>query len=117
MAPFSAAQAVDMAWKHYQAGHLQQAAQLCGQVVQADSRHVGALHLLGLIAARTGRDDLAIGYLEAALRLQPDLADAHNILGIVRIKQRRLAEAVASFRQALRPVRTSPRRTATWVMP
>ncbi len=102
MAPFSAAQAVDMAWKHYQAGHLQKAAQLCGQVVKADSRHVGALHLLGLIAARTGRDDQAIGYLEAALRLQPDLADAHNLLGIVRIKQRRPAEAVASFRQALR---------------
>jgi protein O-GlcNAc transferase len=102
MAPFSATQAVDMAWKHYHAGHMQQAAQLCGQVVKADSRHVGALHLLGLIAARTGRDDLAVGYLEAALRLEPDLADAHNLLGIVRIKQRRPAEAVASFRQALR---------------
>ena len=70
MAPSTPTQAFDMAWKHYQAGRLQQAEQLCRQVVQADASHVDALHLLGLIAARTGRDDLAFDYLDAAAAAQ-----------------------------------------------
>jgi protein O-GlcNAc transferase len=98
----SVPQAFDLAWKHYQAGRMQQAEQLCRQIVQADASHVDALHLLGLIAARTGRNDQAVDYLNAALRLKPDFADAHNILGVVLVNQRKLAEAVGSFRQALR---------------
>ena len=77
------ATAFDAAWRHYQAGQLPQAEQLCRQIVQADAGHVEAWHLLGLIAARTGRDDLAFDYLHAAVRLRPDFADAHNVLGIV----------------------------------
>ena len=106
-----------MAWKHYHAGHLQQAAQLCGQVVKADSRHVGALYLLGLIAARTGRDDLAIGYLERSCGSSPISPTAHSILGNVGIRQGKLPEAVASFREAVRARPDSPWRMATWAMP
>ncbi len=102
MAPISSTQSVDMAWKCYHAGDLPRAEQICRRVVDVDGSHVGALHLLGLIAARTGRDDLAGDYLNAAVRLAPDFADAHNILGIVLARQRKLAEAEASFRQALR---------------
>jgi protein O-GlcNAc transferase len=102
MDPLSGPQAVDMGWKRYQAGDLQQAEQICRQIVQMDGSQVDALHLLGLIAARTGRDDLARDYLNAAVRLKPDFADVHNILGIVLAKQRKLVEAEASFRQALR---------------
>jgi protein O-GlcNAc transferase len=102
MAPSSSPQAVEMAWKHYQAGHLQQAEQICRQIVQADGSEAEVLYLLGLIAARTGRDDLARDYLNAAVRSKPDLADAHNVLGIVLVKKRMPAEAVASFRQAVR---------------
>jgi protein O-GlcNAc transferase len=102
MAPLSSRQMVDLAWKRYQAGQLDQAEQICQQSVQADGSQFDALYLLGLIAARTGRDDLARDYLDAALRLKPDFADAHNILGILLVKQRKLAEAVECFRQALR---------------
>jgi protein O-GlcNAc transferase len=102
MAPSATPQPLDIAWKRYQEGHLLAAEQICRQIVQADATRVDALHLLGLIAVRTGRDDLAREYLEAAVRLKPDFAEAHNILGIVLVKHRKLAEAVASFRQALR---------------
>jgi protein O-GlcNAc transferase len=98
----SVPQAFDMARKCYRAGQLQEAERLCRQIVQADAGHVDALHLLGLIAARTGRDELAIDCLRAALRLKPDFADVHNLLGIVLVNQRKLSEAVASFREAVR---------------
>ncbi len=98
----SVPQAFDMAWKDYQAGRLQEAEQLCQQIVQADASYVEASHLLGLIAARTGRNDQAVDYLNAALRLKPDFAEAQNVLGIVLVNQRKLAEAVGCFRQAVR---------------
>ena len=99
MDAYSSPIVVDMAWKRYQEGRLQLAEQICRQVVQADGSEVDALHLLGLIAARTGRDDLAFDYFRAALRLKPDFADAHNDLGIELATQRKLAEAVDSFRR------------------
>jgi protein O-GlcNAc transferase len=95
-------QAFRMAWDHFKAGRLPQADQLCRQIVQADTGHFGALHLLGLIASRTGRNDLAIDDFKAALRLNPDFAEAHTDLAIELATQRKLAEAVDSFRQALR---------------
>ena len=102
MAPFSSRQMVELGWKRYQDGQLDLAEQICKECVQADGSQFDAVYLLGLIAARTGRDDLARDYLDAALRLKPDFADAHNILGILLVKEHKLAEAVDSFRQALR---------------
>src|SRR5262249_14224034 len=48
-AMISIQQALDMAWKHYQAGNLRQAEQLYQQILQVDPNQVDALHLLGLI--------------------------------------------------------------------
>src|SRR5579875_1395691 len=77
------ATAFDTAWRHYRAGQWPQAEHLCRQVIQADAGQAGAFHLLGLIAARTGRDDLALDCLHESVRLDPDLAEAHNLLGIL----------------------------------
>jgi protein O-GlcNAc transferase len=100
-AKISVPQALDMAWKHVQAGQWQQAEKLYLQVLQMDPNQVDALHFLGLIAAQTGRNDLAIDYLKAALRLKPDFAGAHNNLGNVFLIQGKFPEAVASFQQAV----------------
>jgi len=98
----SVPQALAMAGQHYQAGHWQQADQLCRQILQLDANQVHAWHLLGLIACQTGRDNLAVDYLQGALRLKPDWAEAHNNLGNVFIIQKNLPQAVASYQQALR---------------
>jgi protein O-GlcNAc transferase len=95
-------QALEMAWKHFRAGQLQEAEQLYRQILQVDPNQVDAWHLLGVIAAQTGRYGLAIECLSAALRLQPDLAQAHNNLGNVFASRRQWSAAVASYQQALR---------------
>jgi predicted O-linked N-acetylglucosamine transferase (SPINDLY family) len=97
----SIAQAFEMARKSFEAGDWPQAERLCRQVVQAAPGHSGGWYLLGLIAARTDRNDLAIDCFRAAIRLEPDLADAHNSLGVALARQRKTAEAVACFRQAV----------------
>jgi tetratricopeptide (TPR) repeat protein len=51
---------------------------------------------------QTGRRDLAIECLQAAIHEKPDIPEAHNNLGMVLAQEGRLAEAAACFRQAVR---------------
>jgi tetratricopeptide (TPR) repeat protein len=95
-------QAFDVGKQHYQAGRWAEAEQQFQDILRVDPNHVDALHLLGVIAGRTGRHQLAADYLQAALRLKPDFAAAHNNLGRVFILHGQLAQAVECFRQAVR---------------
>ena len=135
MSMFTIAQAFDLAVQHHRAGRAPQAEQFYRHVLLVEPQHVGALHLLGLLAHQVGRSDLAIDYISQALRLQPDLAEAqqpgngackarkadgsgcllpavaalkpefakaHNNLANAFRQQGKLAEAVASYQEALR---------------
>jgi tetratricopeptide (TPR) repeat protein len=93
---------LEMALHYYEAGLLKQAEELYLRILQVDPNQVDALHLLGVIAGRTGRHDLAVNYLQTALQLKPDFASCHNNLGMAFIVQGKLAEGVASFRHAAR---------------
>jgi predicted O-linked N-acetylglucosamine transferase (SPINDLY family) len=91
-----------MALKYFQSGQLQEAEQLYLEILQLDPNQVDAWHLLGVIAGRTGRANLAIEYLNAALRLKPDFAAAYSNLGNALRANGNLEEAVASYHHALR---------------
>jgi Tfp pilus assembly protein PilF len=95
-------QTFDLALRHHQAGNLQQAEELYRQILAADSNHVDALHLLGVIAGQSGRPDLAVEYIRQALALRPDFALAHNNLGEFLKDLGQLNEAIASYAEALR---------------
>ena len=60
----------------------------------------GAQHL-GEALAEAGRYPDAIRHYEAAIRLQPDLAEAHNNLGSALDRAGQLAGALAEYRRAL----------------
>jgi tetratricopeptide (TPR) repeat protein len=96
------AQSLDMAVQHHRAGRVVQAEQFYRQILVVDAQHVGALHLLGLLAHQVGRSDLAVEYISQALRLQPEFAEAHSNLGMALAKQGKLTEAVACYQVALR---------------
>lgn len=95
-------QTFDLAVLHHQGGRLPQAEQFYRQTLQADSQHVGALHLMGLLAHQVGRNDLAVEYIRQALNLRPDYAEAHSNLGMAFAEQNKLMEAIDSYQQALR---------------
>jgi predicted O-linked N-acetylglucosamine transferase (SPINDLY family) len=96
------AETLDLALQYHQRGHLRHAEQLYRQILQVDPQNVDALHLLGVIAYQVGKSDLAIDYLNQALRIKSDSAVVHYHLGIALAGQGRLVEAVASYQQALR---------------
>jgi protein O-GlcNAc transferase len=95
------AQAMALAAQNYQAGNVPAAEQICRQILEADPRHADALHLLGIIAYGAAQYDRAGEYIAAALQISEGDARFHNSLGIVRQRQGRMEEAIASYRRAL----------------
>src|SRR6202011_2495913 len=102
--PPSPDQVFAQAAAHHQAGRLAEAERLHRQVCAAHPDHFAALHRLGVVAHQLGRPDAA-DILAHAVALRPDVAEAHNDLGVVLGARGRLAEAATAFQRAaaLRP--------------
>ena len=98
----SIAELLESAWTKFRAGRLHEAEQVCLEILRKAPEQTAALHFLGLIASQTGRDDLALTYLGATVRLKPDFAEAHCNLGNVFINQKNLPGAVACYEAAVR---------------
>jgi predicted O-linked N-acetylglucosamine transferase (SPINDLY family) len=98
----SIAEAFQSGLAFHAAGDLTQAEQLCRQVLQAEPRHPGAAHLLGLIALQVGQHQKAIEFISTAIRLdgsQPQyhahLGDAHRHAGQLETSAKCYQRAVA----------------------
>jgi tetratricopeptide (TPR) repeat protein len=94
-------EAVETALAHHQAGRLAQAEQIYRQVLQADPRNAGAMHLLGLIAIQVGRYDAAVEQITRAIRLSGRQAAFHTNLGEAYRGLGRLDDATLCYQQAL----------------
>ena len=95
-------QTVAFAQQYQRTGNFHQAELLYLQILETDPEHADALHQLGLIAHRAGRNDMAVEYLRRALKSRPDFAEAHNSLGHVLRKQGNFDNAIDALQQALR---------------
>lgn len=87
---------------HHQAGRLQQAADLYHQVLAKQPRHADSLHLLGLVAYKTGHWDEAAGLIGEAVQQDSTKAPYCFNLGVVLQKQGKLAEAAEAYRRAVK---------------
>ena len=96
------AEALALAARHYHAGQLAPAEQLCRQIVKEVPGNAYAWHLLGLLAYQVRRWDEALDCYRRALRLRPDLAEVHNSQGAALIGCGRWEEALQSIQQSLR---------------
>ena len=95
-------EAFQIALAHHQAGQLQQAEQIYRQILQANPRHAGAMHLLGLLALQQGSYDVAVQYISHAIRLEGVQAAFHANLGEAYRALGRWDEAQTCYEQALR---------------
>ena len=96
------------AFRHHQAGQLQQAEALYRQVLATNPRHADSLHLLGVIARQLGRPALAIEYIDKAIEIEPRAAAYHTSRGNVLKDVGGTSDAEACYRQALRLQSDSP---------
>jgi tetratricopeptide (TPR) repeat protein len=95
----------------HQQGRLNEAEQVCREVLQHAPVHSDALHLLGVLTLQTLRPanglrdlrrlDAALRSFDRSIALKPDFAEAHNYRGIVLQDLARLDDALASFEAAI----------------
>jgi Flp pilus assembly protein TadD len=94
-------QAVQLAVRHYQAGHFPQAEQLCQLGLTGQPNHAGALNLLGMLAGRAERNDLALAYFQRAVGADPASADYQSNLGNALLASGRMDDAITAYQKAI----------------
>ena len=85
----------------YQTGQLQQAEQICQQILRDNSQHADALHLLGVIAYRVGENKIATGLITQAIEIDSNQYVFFYSLGNALREQGRLEEAIPAYQQAI----------------
>ncbi|HIO73633.1 MAG TPA: tetratricopeptide repeat protein [Flavobacteriales bacterium] len=85
----------------HQAGQLQQAEQICQQILRNSPQHADALHLLGVIAYQVGENNVATSLITQAIKIDSNQCVFFNSLGSVLQEQGRLRESIQAFNRAL----------------
>ncbi|WP_164886641.1 tetratricopeptide repeat protein [Piscinibacter defluvii] len=85
----------------YRRGELAGAGAAAQALLAREPEHAGALQIAGLVEARQGRFDSALGWLERAVACEPGNAELHNHLGNVLLALEREDAAIAAYEQAV----------------
>ena len=89
------------ALSHHRAGQLAQAESLYQQVLQANPKHVDALHMLGVVYYQTDRAELAVSLIAQALAIQPKNTDYLNHYALSLRAANQPEAAIKSLQQAV----------------
>ncbi len=93
----------------HQSGKTAKAESLYRQVLHFDNDHVFANNLMGLLCLQTQRFDEAVQYIEKALSIRPDDAQAHSNLGLAMNGLNRSEDAARQFHESLKLNPNNPR--------
>jgi len=91
-------EALALAQELFSGGRLKDAAEVCAKILAAHPSHAATMHLLGLIAHREGKREIAMQWLR---RAAPGFAPAFNDLGNVLMEEGRTREATAEYVRAI----------------
>ncbi|OIO70469.1 MAG: hypothetical protein COW19_00125 [Zetaproteobacteria bacterium CG12_big_fil_rev_8_21_14_0_65_55_1124] len=86
----------------HQKGELQQAAEIYQQLLEMDSEHADANHLLGLIAHQSGKHELAVQLILKAINKNPSQPMYYDNLAIVLRTMGKLEDAANCYQQVVR---------------
>lgn len=85
----------------HQQGKLSEAERLYADILQDDPAHFDAVHLLGVIALQTQRDQRCVDLITYAIGLNASMAEAHCNLGNAFRNLKRFDEALAAYERAI----------------
>jgi predicted O-linked N-acetylglucosamine transferase (SPINDLY family) len=102
MTEISVQDALKRAIAYHQAGRLADAETIYRQILARQPNHADALHLLGLIALRSGHRDQAIELIRRAIAIHPTWAEAIYNLGVALKEAGQLEAAIEAHRRVLR---------------
>ena len=95
-------EALELASQHHSAGDLSKAKTIFQQILRQKPKQPHALHFLGVIALKEGKNEQAVELINAALSNQPDYAEAHFNLANSLKSLYRFDEAIDSYKKALK---------------
>src|SRR4051812_18620023 len=85
----------------HQRGELAEAARRYERVLAAEKRNLHALYFLAAIRCQQGRLDEGIELARRALKIDPKLAAAHNLIGMAQQQSGRYEVALSHFDRAV----------------
>jgi hypothetical protein len=91
------AQAVD----HFNAERYTESDKFCTSIIKASPNHIDAINLLGIIAQKINRHDLAIVQFQCAIDIDSSITTLHYNKGLSFAQLGQIKEAKTAFRQAL----------------
>jgi len=94
-------QALQMALRHHQAGDLARAEHMYRRILDHVPQHPDALHLMGVLASQNGQHEAAVGFIEKAISVNPDVVDFHNNLGEALRRAGHTERAIACYEKAI----------------
>jgi len=92
---------LDRGMQLHRTGCLFEAQRIYQRILQSNPAHPDALHLLGVIAHQTGKNDVAIGLIEKALSIRPKFPKAYNNLGAAHVELKQFEQAIDCYRKAV----------------
>jgi tetratricopeptide (TPR) repeat protein len=95
-------EAIKSALANYQAGKMQQAENICKDILRNQPNNANALHLLGIIYYQCTNYEAAITQLKKALEYNPDDADVYFNLGNAFVDSNQFENAITCYQNALR---------------
>jgi tetratricopeptide (TPR) repeat protein len=90
-----------LARRHHQSARLSEAERVYREILAMQPNHVDALHLLGVVANQTGRNELAVDLLGRAIALNGQVAVLHRNMASALQSLGRKDEAVTHLRRAI----------------
>ena len=91
---------IQLALQHHKAGRLQEAEQICRQILSSDPNNAEANYYLGIIAFQFEKNDIVIQYFKKAIQANPNFPVLYNDLGKAYNRLRRFNDAVVSYNKA-----------------
>ena len=85
----------------YQVGQLQQAEQICQQILRDFPKHAETLHLLGIIAYQVGENKIATDLITRAIEVDSKQSPFYYSLGNSLRGQGKLEKAIEAYQQAI----------------
>jgi len=93
--------AIQSAFQFYQSGNLQQAKDICAEILKEEPDNKDILYLLGIVYAQLEEYDLAIQHTKKSLQFNINNPDAYLALGAIYQKKGLFDEAIHFYQKAV----------------
>jgi tetratricopeptide (TPR) repeat protein len=94
-------ESLNLAMEHERSGRLAEADRLCTAILDRQPNVSAAWHLRAMIAARAGRNDVALQMVLRAIAIDPNAAELHANCGEFNRRLGKTDQAIASLRRAV----------------